>query len=425
MMKIDQAKQLDGFCTLRMLLIEDDEIDIRAFRRAFHKAEPSCEMQVCRRAEEAVDLLEREPETFHLVVTDHQLPGMSGLDLCKELLEQDPPFALVLLTGAGSEGVALEALEAGVDDYIVKDFRPQALDLLAVKLPQVARRHQDRLARRRAEKELRISREAALEASQVKSQFLANMSHEIRTPLNGIVGMTELVLTTELTAQQREYLEAIRTSAGDLAGVVGDILEAARIVAQRVELVEIPFRLADLVAETVGGAQPRARRKGLDLRVEIDAEVPEMVVGDPSRIQQVLKKLIDNAIKFTDYGWIEVQVGRGAASDPSVAVQGIEIRVTDTGIGIPADHLGEIFKPFTQVDASDTRRYGGTGLGLCICSHLARLMQGGLWVESRAGAGASFHFTAHLPAVPCRSLEEIGQAETVDGSRSLIGLFSS
>jgi PAS domain S-box-containing protein len=248
----------------------------------------------------------------------------------------------------------------------------------------------DITARKQHEDELRRAKEAAEAGSQAKSDFLANISHEFRTPMNGILGMTELILDTDINSEQREYLEMVKSSADSLLRLLSDILDFSKVEAGKVELVEHEFALEQSLAETLQVMRFRAQQKGIELRWRISAEVPERVMGDASRLRQVLINLVGNAIKFTERGEITVQVETQEQSQERVV---LHFRVKDSGIGIPKDKQSMIFEAFTQADSSTTRKYGGTGLGLAITTHLVTLMQGKLWVESEWGQGSTFHFT--------------------------------
>jgi signal transduction histidine kinase/HPt (histidine-containing phosphotransfer) domain-containing protein len=397
-----------------VLLVDDQALVAEGVRRML-ATDPAIAFHYVSDPKQAIESAIKVSPT--VILQDLVMPGVNGLDLLREYRSNPFTRAIPVIVLSSKEEPAIKqlAFESGANDYMVK--LPHRIELLArVRLHSVAYIHE--LQRQRAYQALEASQRELTEkncqlailnqkqeeATRFKSVFFANVSHEIRTPLIGVLGMADILSDTSLDIHQHELVDVIRTSGGTLLHIINDILDLSKFESGQLELESIPFALRDVVDQAMDLLAPMAFGKGLEISAWIDPRIASTLVGDITRVRQVLLNLLNNAIKFTSSGEIYLQV------EPSVDIDDmLHFCVEDTGEGIPLEKLDRLFRSFSQVDASTNRRFGGTGLGLSICHNLTALMGGRIWVESTVGKGTQFYFVISLPAADIAETGREGQ----------------
>jgi len=369
--------------TFSILFVDDEaffrETITRSVRRYFPRVDD------CAHGKEALELFLQK--RHHVVVSDLNMPIMDGIELAKAIKAVSPQTAIIFMTARNDAKTLLEAIDIGVDSYLVK---PVNLERLIEKITAVFEQSM-------MEHKLEIATQQAIVANNAKSLFLANMSHEIRTPLNGIMGFAKLLSEAPLDETYHEYAMTISKSADMLLGIIDEVLDFSKIESGNFEIIKEPFELSATVKHVVDLFWAKANEKKITLACEMDEALPETLEGDAMRLRQVLSNLLSNAIKFTPtQGKVGLHVRLESRDNEKAS---IHFEISDSGIGIPKEKHTSIFKPFIQADLDTTKKYGGTGLGLSICQGIVEMLGGVIDVKSDVGEGSTFSFTLTFPIV--------------------------
>ena len=362
-----------------LLVVDDNDMNRDMLSRRLRRR--GFTVDLAEGGQKALDLL--GTRQYDLILLDVMMPDVGGIEVLKKLRKSRSAIELpvIMVTARDEKEDVVSALKAGANDYVTKPINFQ----------EVQARVKTHLQLKNMHAEIREAKEQAVKASGAKTDFLASMSHEIRTPMNAIIGMSELLAETRLDDEQRECVQVLKAAGEALLDLINDVLDLSRIEAGHLELEETSFNIRELAGMVSRIMAVRTGQKGVSLECTVAQDVPEVLVGDPARLRQILINLIGNSIKFTEHGGIALYIESGPENAARTALR---FSVKDTGIGIPADKIEAVFQKFSQADSSITRKYGGTGLGLAICRNLCEKMGGRIWVESEEGKGSNFLFTA-------------------------------
>ena len=404
--------------TYKILLVEDNPADCKWIDIQLQKAfGDALIFETCGYLSKALELLEKN--TYSIVILDLTIPDSTGLEGLKKILELDYNCPIIILTGLDDESLGVEAVQLGAQDYLIKGKTSSN----GLKRSITYSMERSKLSKQLVENIKKV------EESEVRQEFFATLSHEIRTPLNGIIGFTNLLLKDELTPTQREQLEAVKHSGDILLVLINDILDFFKIETDNIKIESTELKLDELVNSTLGSFQLMFQEKELKINKHYDDRIPEILLGDPVRINQILLNLLSNSLKFTSYGGqitINVNILEQDESEANT-VSGdhdkvnIEFIVSDTGIGIPTEKLDVIFDPYVQSSSDTTRKYGGTGLGLSIVKRLVNMMNGTISVKSQLAVGTTFTFVLPLQKTTATFISKKAEIKINDNKLKQLG----
>lgn len=385
---------------VNIFVIDDSEDDRLLYRRALQKASNS--KYNISEADNGDNVLVRiEQENPTCILLDYSMPGHSGVEVLEKIRSHYPFIAVIMLTGHGDTMVAVNAMKAGAQDYLPKDSitsegLQKSIQNAIEKVELLRQLHTQNEELKQTNLLLQTANEAAQEAAKAKNEFLANISHELRTPMNSVLGMSELLLTTELTPKQKKFTNAIYNSGTMMLDLVSDILDFERIEVGELKLHSEPVVLYKIVQEIMQLLEKSALENNVKLHLDYDDNIPGYILTDKMRLRQIILNLANNAIKFTHDGSVTLNI-KQLSKDTDKAK--LRFEITDTGIGIAKNKQSYIFNKFTQIDSSSTRKHGGAGLGLSICKDLITLMQGEIGVTSSLEKGSTFWFEITVPII--------------------------